>query len=91
MAHFEPFERGVTVHLYLGYRPTLTLVSRGLSCAPSIFLEPNLPKPHIKNLHLRIDEVADPHSAPRFLEAVVVLLVKIREFEERVLVISLLF
>ena len=77
--------------LYLGYRRTLTLIARGLFCAPSVLLEPNLPKPHIEQLHLGIDQVLGPHSSPRFLEAVVVLLVNIREFEERILVISLLF
>ena len=40
---------------------------------------------------MRIDQVLGPHSAPRFLEAVVVGLVNIREFEERILVITLLF
>ena len=65
--------------------------SHGSLGVPSVPLEPNLPKPHIEQLHLRIDEVISPHSTPRFLEAVVVLLVKIREFEERILVIALLF
>ena len=54
---------------------------RSTSGSPGIsaLLEPNLPKPHIEEFHLRIDEVSDPHSAPRFLEAVVVLLVKVHE------------
>lgn len=70
--------------------PTQKGVRRG-TYNSSDLIEPNLPKSHIEELHLRIDEVLALHSAPRFLEAVVVLLVKIREFEERILVIILLF
>ena len=66
-------------------------VSDGSLGVPSVFLEPNLPKPHIEQLHLWIDEFVSLHSTPHFLEAVVVLLVNIRKFEERVLVITLLF
>ena len=54
---------------------------RSASGSPGIsaLLEPSLPKPHIEEFHLRIDEVISPHSAPRFLEAVIVLLVKVHE------------
>ena len=48
----------------------------------STLLEPNLPKPHIQQLHLRIGQVLALHSAPRFLEAVVVGLVEVHEFED---------
>ena len=71
--------------------PTPQTVSHGSLGVPSVPLEPNLPKPHIEEFHLRIRQVVGLHSAPRFLETVVVLLVKIREFEERILVIILLF
>ena len=66
---------------------------RSTSGSPGIsaLLEPNLPKPHIEEFHLRIGEVADPHSAPRFLEAVVVILVKIRKFAEGFLIITVVF
>ena len=77
--------------LYLGYRRTLTLIARGLFCAPSIFLEPDLPKSHVEQLHLGINQAITLHSAPRFLEAVVVGLVEVREFEERILVTTALF
>ena len=62
-----------------------------LKKSTSASLEPNLPKSHIEEFHLGIDQVLGPHSTPRFLEAVVVLLVNIREFAERILVITLLF
>ncbi len=49
----------------------------------SASLEPNLPKPHIKKLHLRIGQAVTLEALPRFLEAVVVLLVEFREREHR--------
>ena len=48
----------------------------------SASLEPNLPKPHIKQLHLRIGQVLALHSAPRFLEAVVMGLVEVHAPED---------
>lgn len=48
----------------------------------STCLEPNLPKPHIQQLHLRIKQVLGPHFAPRFLEAVIVGLVEVHEPED---------
>ena len=48
-----------------------------------VLVEPNLPKPHIQQLHLGIDQVLGPHSSPRFLESVVVLLVELRELAHR--------
>ena len=54
--------------------------SRGVSA----LLEPNLPKSHIEELHLRIDEVLALHSAPRFLEAIIVFLVEVDEPEDGV-------
>ena len=63
--------------------PTPQTISDGSLGVPSVLLESDLPQSHIEELHLRIDEVADPHSAPRFLEAVVVGLVKIRELAHR--------
>lgn len=48
----------------------------------STLLEPNLPKPHIEQLHLGIGQVLALHSAPHFLEAVVVGLVEVREPED---------
>ena len=71
--------------------PTPQTVSHGSLGVPSVAFEANLPKPHIKQLHLRIGQVLGPHSAPRFLEAVVVGLVEVSEFVERFLLISVLF
>ena len=59
-------------------------------CAPTpplcsrlrVLLEHNLPKPHIKNLHLRIHQVVSLEASPRFLEAVLVCLVKVHEPED---------
>ena len=48
-------------------------------------------KTHIEELHLRIGQDLALHSAPRFLEAVVVGLVEVREFKERFLVTTVLF
>lgn len=49
----------------------------------SALLEPDLPKSHIEQLHLGIDQVLGPHSSPRFLQAIVMLLVELRELAHR--------
>ena len=57
---------------------------RSASGSPGIsaLLEPNLPKPHVEQLHLRIGQVINLHCAPRFLEAVIVLLVEVHELAD---------
>ena len=57
---------------------------RSTSGSPGIsaLLESNLPKPHIQQLHLRIHQAIAFEASPRFLQAVVVLLVEVDEPED---------
>ena len=47
-----------------------------------LLVEPDVPKPHIEQLHLGVDQVLGSHSAPRFLEAFIVFLVEVHEPED---------